>query len=420
MPADAGLDVRGLEERLRHMMLLQDAAHKINSILDLDVLLDTIVGDVAQMFGCSRSAILLKDETTNELELVAVRGWSAHIHPKGFRFKIGTEGLVGRAALGTKPVYTPNVQNSPDYMVSEPTTQCELDIPLKIRGRVLGVFNAQHPEIDAFPQPQRDLLEALAEHLAIAIENARLFRQERTAKERLEKENAQARRVQASLLPQTAYQLGSYSVHGKCLPMNAVGGDWFDYFPVGDDRLGVALGDVSGKGMPAALLMASTRSMLRQQARAGASAAEVLTRLNDVLCEDFPPGNFVTMVYGVLDARAGTLTLSNAGHPSPLVASKSNGGFVEIPDGLPLGIQSARFGEQVIPLSPGDSALLYSDGIIEAANAHDEEFGMERLQQAVEARGDAPDSVIAAAQEFASPNPLTDDATVLLIAGRPR
>jgi sigma-B regulation protein RsbU (phosphoserine phosphatase) len=374
------------------------------------------VGDVAQTFGCSRSAVLLKDEATDELELVAVRGWTNDVHPKGFRFKIGREGLVGQAALSTKPIYTPNVHESPHYLVSEETTQSELDIPLKVRDRVLGVFNAQHPEIDAFPEPQRDLLEALAEHLAIAIENARLFRLERLAKERLEKEQAGARRVQASLLPRESHEIGAYSVTGKCLPMSAVGGDWYDYFSVGDGLLGIALGDVAGKGMPAALLMASTRSMLRQQAKTGASPAEVLTHLNDILCEDFPEGSFVTMIYGTLDTRRGTLTLSNAGHPWPLVTTPNRVDCLEIPDGLPLSIRSSSFGERVIDLAVGNSVLLYSDGILEGSNPGGEEFGLERLRQSFAAKSVTTDHLIATVQTFASPNPLTDDATVLIVA----
>src|SRR5919112_3972750 len=183
MPTNVSSDVKTLEDRLRQMLLLQHAAHQINSILDLDKLLDAIVGDVADMFGCSRSAILLVDESTDELELVAVRGWTSAVHPKGFRFKIGKEGLVGRAARMLKPLYTPDVHKDAHYIVSEESTHSELDIPLTIRGRILGVFNVQHPEIDAFPEAQRGLLEALGEHLAIAIENAQMFRQERQAKE---------------------------------------------------------------------------------------------------------------------------------------------------------------------------------------------------------------------------------------------
>jgi sigma-B regulation protein RsbU (phosphoserine phosphatase) len=415
MLADDSSYARSLEERLRQMMLLQDAAHKINSILDLGNLLDAIVSDVAQTFGCSRSAVLLRDEATDELELVAVRGWTADVHPKGFRFKIGRDGLVGQAALGLKPLYIPDVLENRDYIVSEETTRSEFDVPLQIRGRVIGVFNAQHPEIDGFPESQRNLLEALAEHLAIAIENARLFRQERVAREKLENESADARRVQAALLPCESHRIASYSVNGKCLPMSAVGGDWFDYFSLGHDQLGIALGDVSGKGMPAALLMASTRSMLRQQAKTGAPPAVVLAQLNDIVRQDFPQGSFVTMIYGILDTRAGTLTLSNAGHPYPLVAGPSWHEFLQIPDGLPLGIQSSSFGERAVELSSGTSVLLCSDGVLEAENSAGQEFGMERLKESISYKTATADNLLAIVQAFASPKVLMDDATVLIV-----
>jgi sigma-B regulation protein RsbU (phosphoserine phosphatase) len=197
--------------------------------------------------------------------------------------------------------------------------------------------------------------------------------------------------------------------------MNAVGGDWFDYFPVGDGLVGLALGDVAGKGMPAALLMASTRSILRQQAKASASPAEVLSRLNDILCDDFPQGSFVTMIYAVLDTNNGTLTLSSAGHPSPLVVSQNQVSAIEIPDGLPLGIQRCPFGERTVELTAGDGVLLYSDGILEATSSEDEEFGMERLKQSFGVQPLSDEALIRAAQSFAAPNFLTDDATVLLV-----
>jgi phosphoserine phosphatase RsbU/P len=260
MSSASSPDPGASEERLRQMQLLQDAAHRINSMLDLDQLLDAIVGDVAKTFGCNRSAVLLTDERTRELELVAVRGWT-DAHPKGFRFKIGQEGMVGQVAQTGETMYAPDVRCNPFYVVSETTTKTELDIPLKLRGQVIGVFNAQHPDSDAFSISQQELLEALADDIAIAIENARLFWQERLARELLEKEQSEARRVQMALLPGAECAVGGFSVRGTCFPMGAVGGDWYDYFQLDDGCLGIVLGDVAGKGMPAALLMAATRKL---------------------------------------------------------------------------------------------------------------------------------------------------------------
>jgi sigma-B regulation protein RsbU (phosphoserine phosphatase) len=414
MSSGSNRDSGTLQERVRQVTLLQDAAHKINSMLDLDELLDAIVGDVAQTFGCSRSAVLLKDDEANEVELVAVRGWD-DVHPKGFRFRIGRDGMVGHVAQTGETMYAPNVFENPYYSVSEKTTRTELDIPLKIRGRVIGVFNAQHSEVNAFSKSQRDLLEALAADIAIAIENARLFRQERSARERLEYEQSEARRVQIALLPGAVCERNGFSVQGTCLPIGAVGGDWYDYFPLDNRRVGIVLGDVAGKGMPAALLMAATRSSLRQQAKRETRPAEVMSRLNDILREDFPQGSYVTMIYAVLDVENGTLTFSNAGHPWPLVATGREAEFLETSMGLPLGIRSCAFDERVVDLTAAPAVLFYSDGLIEAPDSQGEDFGTSRLRETFLADAITPEGLIESVRAFAFPNPLIDDATALLI-----
>jgi len=137
-------------QRIQELFLLQRVAQRINSILDLDVLLEEIVNDVAQTFGYSRSAVLLKDETTNEVVIAAVRGWTINYHLKGERFKIGEYGMVGHVAATEETYYAPDVTVDPYYETSEALTRSELDIPLKIHGRLIGVFNAQHNEFNAF------------------------------------------------------------------------------------------------------------------------------------------------------------------------------------------------------------------------------------------------------------------------------
>jgi sigma-B regulation protein RsbU (phosphoserine phosphatase) len=140
-----------------------------------------------------------------------------------------------------------------------------------------------------------------------------------------------------------------------------------------------------------------------------------LAQLNDIVRQDFPQGSFVTMIYGILDTRAGTLTLSNAGHPYPLVAGPSWHEFLQIPDGLPLGIQSSSFGERAVELSSGTSVLLCSDGVLEAENSAGQEFGMERLKESISYKTATADNLLAIVQAFASPKVLMDDATVLIV-----
>src|SRR5262249_7604002 len=222
--------------------------------------------------------------------------------------------MVGHVSATGETRYAPDVRLDPYYADRESSTLSEVDIPLISRGKVIGVLDAQSPSLNGFSAEQIELLCALADNLAIAVENARLFRQERLEKERALREQDEARRIQRSLLPDADPVIPGYSVDGVCLERDAVGGDWYDFLHLDTERWGLALGDVCGKGMAAALLMAATRSLLRRAAAATTSPAEVLTRLNESILRDMPEGRFVTMVYVVLDVKTGVVTLANAGH----------------------------------------------------------------------------------------------------------
>jgi phosphoserine phosphatase RsbU/P len=234
-----------LERRVRQLLLLQETAKKVNSILDLEKLLDEIVGRVAEAFGCNRTAVLLKDDARNDLEMIALRGFS-NVHLKGYRFKVGGEGMVGHVSATAKMRYAPDVRKDLYYVVSESTTLSEVDIPLITRGKLIGIFNAQSSAVDAFSPEQIDLLCALADNIAIAIENARLFRRERLEKEKALHEQAEARQIQRALLPAQEPVISGYAVDGSCLQLNAVGGDWYDYLDLGDGFL-----EVSSRRQPA-------------------------------------------------------------------------------------------------------------------------------------------------------------------------
>lgn len=404
-----------LERRIRQLLLLQETTKKVNSILDLEQLLDEIVGGVADAFGCNRTAVLLKDGTTNELEIVALRGFS-NVHLKGYRFKIGGEGLVGHVSAAGKMHYAPDVRNDPYYVVSESTTLSEVDIPLISREKLIGIFNAQSSSLDAFTLEQIELLRALADTIAIAIENARLFRQERLEKEKALREQAEARQIQRALLPETNPTISGYTVDGLCLQLSAVGGDWYDYVRIADHLWGIALGDVCGKGMAAALLMSASRSLFRSAAEGSRSPSEVLTRLNSSLVKDLPMGRFVTLVYLVLNTELATARIANAGHPHPLYMSHRSG-VVEVPteNGLPLGLMGSDYSEIELQLHPGDRVLLYSDGVLEATNSKGEEYGTSRLEQALQHPNASAQSVLQDVHRFAQGGTLADDATAVVL-----
>jgi len=402
-------------QRIQELFLLQRVAQRINSILDLEVLLEEVVSDVARTFGYSRSGVLLKDDATNELVIAAVRGWTINYHVKGDRFKIGEYGMVGHVGETGETYYAPDVTVDPYYQVSEASTRSELDIPLKVHGRLIGVFNFQHHEANAFPPERIRLLEALAGHIATAIENARLFQRERQEKERMARELEEAQRVQFSLFPGGAPSLPGFEITGLCLPCQEVGGDWYDYIPLRDGRLALALADVSGKGMGAALLMASTRSILRLFAERELPPGEVLAQVNRVLIEDFPRAKFVTMVYAIIDPAGRSITFANAGHLPPLFMDSAGARFLEVDSGLPLGIKDVLFTEYKVEMPAGSRLLLYSDGVSEAMNGSFEEYGTARLRDHLANPSASVESLLEDVRAFAAGNPASDDVTVVMI-----
>jgi sigma-B regulation protein RsbU (phosphoserine phosphatase) len=405
---------KDLEQRVRQLLLLQEAVKKVNSILDLEQLLDEIVGSVLEVFGCTQTAVNLKDDSRNELEIIAVRGFSSV--RKGLRFKIGAEGMVGHVAATGVMRYAPDVRKDPFYANTEATTLSEVDIPLISRGKLIGVLDAQSPALDGFSPEQIELLCALADNIAIAMENARLFRQERLEKEKALREQDEARRIQRALLPDQDPAIPGYAIDGVCLQLSAVGGDWYDYISLGQGRWGIALGDVCGKGMAAALLMAATRALLRRAAALSDSPSEVLTKVNEALLKDLPDGRFVTMSYLVLDPGDDLVKAANAGHPAPLLmGNRSEPVSFETSHGYPLGLMTSQYSEVRVKLKSGDRMLIYSDGVLEATDGQGNEYGAARLVEFLRGRNTSAKDLLADVQNFTRDGALSDDATAIFV-----
>jgi sigma-B regulation protein RsbU (phosphoserine phosphatase) len=193
-----------------------------------------------------------------------------------------------------------------------------------------------------------------------------------------------------------------------------VGGDWYDFIPFDDGRWGLVLADVSGKGTAAALLMSATRGILRSLASA-CCPSEVLTKLNQLLVNDFPSGRFVTMLYAILDPASRTLRYASAGHLRPLLIENGNAHFLDTERGLPLGIGSGDYSEAQVQMAPGSRLLFYSDGITEATDPQEEEYGADRLEQHFRRADASAESILEDVRTFANGAGLHDDATVILV-----
>src|SRR5580704_19030687 len=396
-----------LIDQVEELQKLQKAAQKITSILDLDQLIDNIVNDVARSFGCVEAGIYLHDEERGEMVLAGVHGCS--VNHKGHCLKIGKEGMVGYVASTGQMRYAPDVRKDDYYIACEHATLSEVVIPLHVGERLVGVFTASHPELDAFPRQQLRILQALCDHMAVAVHNARRFQSERAERETMSREAQDARLMQQALLPKCSPFIPGFVISGLSVPAGAVGGDWYDFIPFPDGRWGLVLADVSGKGTAAALLMSATRGMLRSLAEACCSPGEVLTRLNELLVDDFPAGKFVTMVYAVLDPAARTVVFANAGHLRPLFIDGDGEHFLEVERGLPLGLGCGDYSETVISLSNESKLIFYSDGITEAENGNEEEYGACRLAEHAVKPGASAVSLVDEVRSFANGAGVPDD-----------
>jgi sigma-B regulation protein RsbU (phosphoserine phosphatase) len=396
-------------------MKLQRAAQLITSTLDLDGLLERVVNDLADAIGCVEVLVWLRDAKSGEMVLRGVRGCT--MHRKGARLAIGSEGMVGHTARTGRVCYAPDVRLNSDYIACEPDIRAEVDIPLVTGGSVIGVFSVAHREVNAFSESQLQVLEALAGHIAVAVENARLFERERLERERMVREAEEARAIQHSLFAKATPLIPGFAFETAWCPAGALAGDWFDFIDLGNQQYGVVLADVSGKGMPAALLMSATRALLRSIAPLQISPGETLKQLNRILTDDFPAGKFVTMIYGVLDAASREITIASAGHPRPLLVNH-HCAFVAMDSGLPLGLGLSSYPEYTIKLEAGTQLLLYTDGITEAMNANFEEYGPARLIDHFLDREACVEGLIDEVRRFGTGSDLIDDATVMLIRSR--
>jgi sigma-B regulation protein RsbU (phosphoserine phosphatase) len=219
-------------DQVEDLLKLQKAAQKITSILDLDQLVDKVVNEIARSFGCLDSDIYLHHEERGELALVCAHGCTGcELHGPGHSLKIG-KGMVGYVASTGQMHYAPDVRQDPYYIGCEESTLSEVAIPLHVEGQLVGVFTASHTELNAFDPCQLRLLQALCSDVAVAVHNARRFRQEQRQREEMTREAREARVIQQALLPKASPAIPGFTVSGLSIPVGAVGGDWYDFIPM--------------------------------------------------------------------------------------------------------------------------------------------------------------------------------------------
>jgi sigma-B regulation protein RsbU (phosphoserine phosphatase) len=403
---------------------LAEIGREMSSILDLDALLTRIASLTKRLIDYRTFGILLLEEGSSELEMKLAVRYGKGAESKHVRLG---DGLVGWAALHKEPVLVSDVSQDPRYINMVDDARSEMVIPMLIKDRCIGVFDLESPELNAFTKEHKELLTLLASQAAVAIDNARLYEEVRRNEERIEKELRFAQRVQLALLPPEPPKTAEgVDVAGRFEPARELGGDLHDFLVPEADTLVVAVGDVSGKGAPAALYGAfaaeqvRSRTLRRRFTPDRFSVAGVLRAMNTNLHERHLEEYYCTLCYSFFDFVRRTVTLSNSGLPYPIRCSEDRCGQIELP-GVPLGsFPGIVYDEVTLELKPDDLFVFCTDGIFEAFNTEGAEFGAKRLCEVVaasrkeSARG-IVDEIFHAVTSFRGLAPQADDMTAVAI-----
>jgi sigma-B regulation protein RsbU (phosphoserine phosphatase) len=403
---------------------LAEIGRDVAAVLDLDELFSRIGKVMRRVIDYRTFGLWLLNEDRAELEIkIAVKYGEKAEMP---RLALG-EGLVGYAALHREAVLVPDVSEDPRYINVVPDVRSELAIPMLLKDRCIGVLDLESPELDAFTKRDVEILTLLASQAAVAIENARLYETVRANEVRLEKEVRFAQRVQAALLPVgLPKRMKGVDVAASFAPARELGGDFHDFLSPEANTLAVALGDVSGKGVPAALYSVFAAELIRGRTfrrrflpdRSG--PASVLSSVNTILHQRQLEEYYCTLCYAIFDLKRRIVTLANSGLPYPIRATVEGVSQIELP-GVPLGsFHGSTYDEISMALHAGDVFVFCSDGVSEAMNVNGEEFGAARLIAVVEATRQQPpraivDEIFRAVEAFrdgAAPN---DDMTAVAV-----
>jgi phosphoserine phosphatase RsbU/P len=402
----------------RTLVLLNEIARELTSILNLDELLKRIAELLNRLIDYQMFSILLLDSTGVKLQHRFSLRFRENIHIK-HDVSLG-QGVVGYAVQHKEAVLVSDVTKDPRYIALNPETRSELAVPLVYQDKVIGVLDLEHTRRCFFTEDHKRTVTTLAAQVAIAIENARLYEQIARQEQRLEQDLAMARELQFRLLPPTLPKIKNLDLAAKFVPARAIGGDLYDFVGYSMNRTAIVVGDVSGKGAPAAIYAALVSGILRSHAPIEPLPAEMLAAVNYSLSQRRIDGQFVSLIYGVWDDKRRVLRVANSGLPRPVYCHNGRTEIIEA-TGLPLGLfDDAEYEEFGFNPNPGDMFVLFSDGILDARNKAGDLFGRDRLEQIIASHAtQSADSVVqaifTAVADHAAGEEAFDDQTVVVI-----
>ena len=362
---------------------------KINSTLELDELLTIIMSTSAEVMSAEVASLLLLDEISQELIFRVALGAKGGELTEKFRVKVG-EGIAGSVAkTGTSVIVNDTKKDERFAKRFDDNTgfssQAILCVPMRARGKIIGVLEAINPlGRKTFSDNDLQFFEIFADQAAIAVENAKMHA-EILKQEKAKQELKIASQIQMNFLPDLSNHAYGVDITAKTVPARTVGGDFYDVLNLSEDKVGIMISDVSGKGVPAALFMVSAISHFRFLAPHHPSPNELLTKLNQALARESTLGMFITCLYVILDKKERKMVCSSAGH-HPILKRDHSGKTVELENagGMPLGLDGeAEYLKSEITLHARDALFMYTDGIVEARNKKGEEYTLERLKECV-------------------------------------
>ncbi|MCH7722917.1 MAG: SpoIIE family protein phosphatase [Bacteroidetes bacterium] len=411
-----------LRNAIAELSIINDIATTINSTQPVEQIVDIIVKKCVKHLNVEQGAIMLLDESDKEKPLhTMIREQQSSLDLLPYRFDTQ---LTGWMLKNQEPLLVNNLKEDERFKdLVDKTTPFEsfLSVPLRVKNKMQGiltVFNKRSNE--KFSSNDQKLLSIIASQSSQIIENARLLEEERNLQV-LQEEMRVAKQTQINLLPKEFPVINGYQIAARTIPAKEVGGDSYDLIQIDDKHFAFCLGDVSGKGMPAAMLMSNLQATLRSFTKTGNLCKDIIANSNDLLYNSTEPSKFATLFYGILNPESNEIVFCNAGHNNPFLFS-ADGNVKELKTGgLILGcLPGSEYEEEKVSINRNDIIVIFSDGISEAMNENEEEYGEERLKEFISNHLDeSPDKIIenilSDVRMFVGKAPQWDDMTLLII-----
>ncbi|HMA61544.1 MAG TPA: GAF domain-containing SpoIIE family protein phosphatase [bacterium] len=421
-PSENRSEVQRLRNSVKELSILNEIATAVSGVWELEEVVDLIVRKCVKYLHVEQGAVmLLEEENADKPFQTMVRRMDDSQSKVPYHFGVQ---LSGWMLKNKEPLLVNDFQNDERFQLSgemDFPIHSLLSAPLLVKGKMIGLLNVFNKRLKGdFTEDDQRILSIIAAQSAQVLEHARLYKQEKQLR-KLEEDLRVARDIQEKLLPKEDPHREGYDIAGYSLPAKEVGGDYYDFIEIDDSRLALCLGDISGKGIPASLLMANLQATLRGQAVSCASCAECLKKSNRFLYHSTNIQKFATLFYAILDTKNDQLCYSRAGHPPPIFLKADTSMKKLNAGGMVLGFQEeANYNQEAIDLEKGDLFVIYSDGVTEAGDPAEESFDEWRLEETIKKNREKSsremiEAIIEAIQSFTGQKFQRDDMTLLIV-----